>query len=97
VPALPSWLSTNSAGRPSRLFAIGRAGVHVVLWTRRTRREVVTDEPAPATPTVRDRLTAAGLCDERIAQRMTAGRVRVDGELGTDLEAPRRPGTRVVV
>ena len=42
---------------------------------------VTDDEPAP---TVRDRLTAAGLSDERIEQHMTAGRVRVDGELVTD-------------
>ena len=46
---------------------------------------VTDDEPAPTT--VRDRLTAAGLSDERIEQHMTAGRVRVDGELVTDLDA----------
>jgi len=39
---------------------------------------------------VRDRLTAAGLSDERIEQHMTAGRVRVDGELVTDLDTPAR-------
>ena len=58
---------------------------------------MVTDEPAPPTPTVSDRLTAAGLSDERIAQYMTAGRVRVDGELVTDLDAPAPVGRRVVV
>ena len=63
----------------------------------RTHHEVVTDEPAPTTPTVRDRHTAAGLSDERIAQHRTAGRVRVDGELVTDLDAPAPAGTRVVV
>ena len=64
----------------------------------RTHHEVVTDEPAPTTPTVRDRHTAAGLSDERIAQQhRTAGRVRVDGELVTDLDAPALAGTRVVV
>ena len=46
---------------------------------------VTDDEPAPTT--VRDRLTAAGLSDERIEQHMTAGRVRVDGELVTDLDS----------
>ena len=51
----------------------------------------VTDEPTPTT--VRDRLTAAGLSDERIEQHMTANRVRVDGEL----DAPAPAGTRVVI
>jgi hypothetical protein len=46
---------------------------------------------------VRDRLTAAGLSDERIEQHMTAGRVRVDGETVTDLDTPALAGTRVVV
>jgi hypothetical protein len=46
---------------------------------------------------VRDRLTAAGLSDERIEEHMTAGRVRVDGELVTELDAPAPAGTRVVV
>jgi hypothetical protein len=46
---------------------------------------------------VRDRLTAAGLSDERIQQHMTTGRVRVDGEPVADLDAPAPAGTRVVV
>ena len=46
---------------------------------------------------MRDRLTAAGLSAERITEHMTAGRVRVDGELVTDLDAPAPAGTRVVV
>ena len=45
---------------------------------------VTDDEPTPTT--VRDRLTTAGLSAERIEQHMTAGRVRVDGEVVT------RPG-----
>jgi hypothetical protein len=56
---------------------------------------VTDDEPTPTT--VRDRLTAAGLSDERIEQHMTAGRVRVDGELVTDLDALAPVGTRVVI
>jgi hypothetical protein len=52
-------------------------------------------EPAPTT--VRDRLTAAGLSEGRIAEHMTAGRVRVDGELVTDLDSPAPAGTRVVI
>jgi hypothetical protein len=58
------------------------------------QHDAVTEEP---TPTVRDRLTAAGLSAERIEQHMTAGRVRVDGELVSDLDAPAPAGTRVVV
>jgi len=60
---------------------------------------VTDDEPAPTT--VHDRLTAAGLSDCRIEQHMTAGRVRVDGELVTDLHTPAPAGApagaRVVV
>jgi hypothetical protein len=37
---------------------------------------------------LRDRLTAAGRSDERIQQDITSGRVRVDGELVTDLDTP---------
>jgi hypothetical protein len=56
----------------------------------------VTDsEPAPLT--VRGRLTAAGLSVERITEHMSAGRVRVDGELVTDLDAPAPAGTRVLI
>ena len=62
----------------------------------RLHHHAVTDnQPAPTT--VRDRLTAAGLSDERIAEHMTAGRVRVGGELVTDLDTPAPAGTRVVV
>ena len=61
----------------------------------RVHHRAVTDEPTLTT--VRDRLTAAGLSDERIAQHMTAGRVRVDGDLVTDLDAPAPAGTRVVI
>ena len=50
-----------------------------------------------AAVTVRDRLTAAGLSDSRIQEHMTAGRVRVDCELVTDLDTPAPTGTRVVV
>ena len=53
------------------------------------------DQPAPTT--VRDRLTAAGLSDDRIEEHMTAGRVRVDGEPVTDLDTPAPAGTHVVV
>jgi len=58
--------------------------------------DVVTDaDPAPTT--ARDRLTAAGLSDSWIDQYLTAGRLRVDGEPVTDLDAPAPTGTRVVV
>ncbi|MDT0349525.1 hypothetical protein [Pseudonocardia charpentierae] len=55
----------------------------------------MTDEPTPRS--VRDLLMAAGLSAERIDQHMTAGRLRVDGERVTDLDAPAPDGTRVVV
>ena len=55
----------------------------------------VPDDPAPTT--VRDRLAAAGLSDARVDEHLAAGRVRVDGELVTDLETPAPPPARVVV
>jgi hypothetical protein len=61
----------------------------------RAHHHAVTDEPAPTT--VRDRLTAAGLSAERIEQHMSAGRVRIDGALVTDLDMLAPAGTRVVV
>jgi hypothetical protein len=57
----------------------------------------VTDHDESAPTTVRDRLNAAGLSGERIEQHMTAGRLRVDGELVADLDAPAAAGTRVVI
>jgi len=57
--------------------------------------DVTDDEPAPTT--VRDRLTAAGLSESRIEQHMTAGRVRVDGELVTDPHQPASPPARIVI
>jgi hypothetical protein len=72
-----------------------RSGARYHAFFTDTALATVDAEPAPTT--VRDRLTAAGLSDERIAEHMTAGRVRVDGELVTDLDAPAPVGTRVVV
>ena len=56
----------------------------------------MTDEH-PEIPTVFDRLSAAGLSQERIEQHLMAGRVRVDGELVTDLDRPAPPPARVVL
>ena len=56
----------------------------------------VTDE-RPEIPTVFDRLSAAGLSQERIEQHLTAGRVHVDGELVTDLYRPAPPPARVAL
>ncbi len=56
----------------------------------------MTDDEAAAT-TVLDRVLAAGLSEARIEQHMTAERVRVDGELVTDLTTPAPVGTRVVI
>jgi hypothetical protein len=56
---------------------------------------MTADGPAPTT--VLDRLIAAGLSESRIEQHMTAERVRVDGELVTDVTqtimptSPKRP------
>jgi hypothetical protein len=57
----------------------------------------VTDDDPTTSATVRDRLTAAGLSDERIEQHLAAGRVRVDGELVTDPEVAAPAGTRIVI
>ena len=46
---------------------------------------------------MRERLTAAGLSDERIEQHMTAGRVHVDGEVVTDPYRPASPPARIVI
>jgi hypothetical protein len=46
-------LAVDELDRPAQPALRDRAGIGVVLWTRRTRHEVVTDEPAPPTPTVR--------------------------------------------
>jgi hypothetical protein len=56
----------------------------------------VTDE-RPEIPMVFGRLAAAGLSQERIEQHLLAGRVRVDGELVTDLDRPAPPPARVVL
>jgi hypothetical protein len=47
--------------------------------------------------TVWDRLTAAGLSPERIEAHLTAGHVRVDGEVATDPHRPAPPPARVVL
>ena len=72
-----------------------RTELYGTVGARAHYHVVTDDEPTPTT--VRDRLTAAGLSDERIEQHMTAGRVRVDGELVADLDTPAPAGTRVVV
>ena len=62
----------------------------------RVQHDAVTDD-LPTPTTVRDRLTAAGLSDSRIEEHMTAGRVRVDGELVTDPDQPASPPARIFV
>jgi hypothetical protein len=56
----------------------------------------MTDE-RPHVPTVLDRLVVAGVSQQRIEQHLTAGRVRVDGELVTDPFRPAPPPARVVL
>ena len=53
--------------------------------------------PSPATRGVFDRLLTAGLSIERIEQHLTAGRVRVDGELVIDPYAPAPHGAWIVL
>jgi hypothetical protein len=51
----------------------------------------------PDTPTVRDRLTAAGVSPESVEAHFRAGRIRVDGEPVTDLDGAAAPPARVVL
>jgi hypothetical protein len=53
-----------------------------------------SDNVAPVVPTVRERLLAAGISPEKIADHFAAGAVRLDGELVTDLDQSAPPGTR---
>jgi hypothetical protein len=55
----------------------------------------VTDEQE--TPTVFDRLTAAGLSQERIEWHLGAGRVELDGETVTDPYLPAPKPMRLVL
>jgi hypothetical protein len=80
----------------SYVFTVtSRTEPHGTVGARMHDDTVTDDEPAPLT--VRDRLTAAGLSEGRIAEHMNAGRVRVDGELVSDLDAPAPTGTRAVI
>ena len=80
----------------ARLFtATSRPDLPGTVGARIHHHDVTDDEPAPTT--VRDRLTAAGLSESRIEQHMTAGRVRVDGELVTDPHQPASPPARIVI
>jgi hypothetical protein len=68
-----------------RLRAVGLA-VH----------DASVDDESPDLPTVFDRLTAAGLSQERIEHHLTAGRVRVDGN-SSPTRRPAPPPARVVL
>lgn len=48
-------------------------------------------------PSVRDRLCAAGISDDRIVEHAAAGRVRLDGKPVADLDQPAPAGTRDAV
>ena len=52
--------------------------------------------PAPV-PTVADRLRAAGIPDDRAAEHLAAGRVRLDGQPVQDLAQSAPVGTRVTL
>ncbi len=49
------------------------------------------------TPTVLDRLTAAGINPDRVAAHLRAGRIQLDGRPVTDLNAAAAPPARVVL
>jgi hypothetical protein len=53
-------------------------------------------DPSPS-PTVLDRLTAAGLADDRSRAHLAAGLVRVDGEVADGPDHPAPPPSRVVI
>jgi hypothetical protein len=81
--------------RSACVAVTSRTEPHGTVGARLHDDGVTDDEPGPTT--VRDRLTAAGLSEGRIDEHMTAGRVRVDGELVTDLNTSAPAGTRVVI
>jgi hypothetical protein len=91
---------TTIAPPMPRSFAVGRSFRAFANPPRAVgpprHDDPVTDE-RPEIPTVFDRLSAAGLSQERIEQHLMAGRVRVDGELVTDLDRPAPPPARVVL
>jgi hypothetical protein len=70
---------------------IGEAPIHA---GERSDDDTVTDAPAD-TPTVFDRLIAAGLSMERVERHLGAGRVELDGEVVTDPYRPAPRGTRL--
>jgi hypothetical protein len=59
---------------------------------------VTDDQAKPDVVTVFDRMTAAGLSQEEIERWLTAGHMRVDGELVTDPYHPApRPASIVLL
>jgi hypothetical protein len=56
--------------------------------------DAMSDE---SVPTVRDRLTAAGISAERIDEHHVESRVLLDGEPVTDLDTPAAKPARVVI
>lgn len=51
----------------------------------------------PDSPTVRTRLTAAGLSPARVAEHLAAGRLTVDGRQVEDLDEPAPPPARLLL
>ncbi|WP_222131175.1 hypothetical protein [Pseudonocardia sp. C8] len=47
------------------------------------------------TPTVRSRALAFGMSEERLAEHLERGTLRLDGEVMTDLETPAPSDTRI--
>lgn len=55
------------------------------------------NESETTTPTVLDRLIAAGLSQQRIEGHLGAGRIELDGNVVTDPNQPAPHGTRLTV
>lgn len=55
---------------------------------------MTADQP---TPTVRDRLTSAGISPDRVDAHHADGRVMLDGEPVADLDQPAPPPARIVI
>ena len=57
----------------------------------------VSEKQPLSDPCVFDRMLAASLSIERIEQHLTAGLVRLDGQLVTDPHTPAPPGTSIAL
>ncbi|MGD9526425.1 MAG: hypothetical protein AB7V44_06515 [Pseudonocardia sp.] len=100
LPASTSWTAAGKRDMADVTTPSGWCATRTVS-TARCRGgagedpSVSTDELT--TSTVRDRLLAAGVSAERIAEHLQAGRITVDGELVADLDRPAPAQARIVI